>query len=129
VPLARKILGRDRIDSLAVEVLLRFANQAAHAKAVLRVAREELHAAVEALVEVFEDRGRFVDHEAAVDHRGHPVARVERHELGLARVACLEGQDLHLVGDLLELEREPHAPGVGGTMPVVELDSHRRSPR
>src|SRR5262249_44006851 len=109
---------------LAVEVLLDLADEAADARAVLRVAVIELGPR-EALVEVLEDRHRLPQREAIVDDGGNGVARVDRHELRRLGVVVLEREDLEVVGELVEFQREPDAPGEGGAVSVVEVESHR----
>src|SRR5665213_1287270 len=78
-----------------------------------------------AIVEVLDDRIRFVQHEVAVDDCRHAMPRIERDELGLARVAGGKRQDLALVGDTLAFERELHAPCVGRTGTIVKRQCHR----
>src|SRR6266487_2558351 len=56
------------------------------------------------LVEIADDGGGFVEHEVTVDQRGYFMARVQRDEFRLARVARRERQYLALVRKRLVFE-------------------------
>ena len=121
--LAEGLRGQ-RIDRI-VEIAVDFHDEAAHERPRPHVAGKERRAGRGIrFVQVLDDRVRFVEDEIAVDEHGHAMPRIERQEFRLARIAGGKREHLSLIGERLVLERELHAPRVGGAGAVIEDEGH-----
>src|SRR5436190_20053379 len=114
----------DRLHRVVIDFLHQPARRGARAHVTWKQRRT---AARVRLFEVPDDRRRFVEHEVTVDERGYFVARVQRDEFRLARVARRERQYLALVWKRLVFERELRAPGVRRTGSVIQDNAHSLS--
>ena len=99
----------------------------AHMGACDRIGRQQRRLGMD-LVEILDDGERLDQHVAVVERqRRHAPLRIDGAELGRVLLAAALGEmdRLHLVGEALEIERDPRP--VGGRRAEIGIELHETS--
>src|ERR1700733_6252653 len=106
-------IARRETSACVGEILIGLTHHAPLDGALARITGEKGRPRWPALLDIFDNRRRFGEHEIVIDQDWHAAARVEGPQFGRLQVAGVERQRLAMIGNSLVFKREPDPPRIG----------------